>query len=48
MKITKILLLSFCLVLIGSSVTSCTEEEIQPTNIEGNVTGVDDWEKHNV
>jgi hypothetical protein len=43
MNIKKIIILAFCLFLIGGLATSCTEEEVQPTN-----AGLDDWEKHNV
>jgi hypothetical protein len=48
MKNKTLLILSFCFMLIGGLATSCTEEEIEPTWKEGNVTGDDDWEKHNV
>lgn len=51
MKSKKLLLLSFCLIVLGCLATSCTEEDVKPNNgegtwKEGNITGQDDWEKH--
>jgi hypothetical protein len=40
--------LFFFLLIIASIASSCQEENVQPTNIDGNITGQDDWEKHNV
>jgi hypothetical protein len=27
--------------------SSCQEENVNPSNVEGNITRNDDWEKHN-
>lgn len=39
--------LLFFIVLISGALTSCQEETVQPGNKEGNISGQDDWEKHN-
>jgi hypothetical protein len=45
MKSKFALVLTICLILFsGSLMTSCTEEEVAPSNS----AGTDDWEKHNV
>lgn len=41
------LFLLFFIVLTSGALTSCQEETVQPGNKEGNISGQDDWEKHN-
>jgi hypothetical protein len=49
-KITQVIIL---MLLVVTTMSSCQEENIQPSSEplktkEGNIVGVDDWEKHNV
>jgi hypothetical protein len=32
---------------VSAIASSCEEENVQPGNKEGNISGQDDWEKHN-
>jgi hypothetical protein len=48
-KFTKIICLAL-LVITSVFMSSCQEETVQPSDPgkEGNITGTDDWQKHNV
>jgi hypothetical protein len=42
-------ILFFLLILVSGVVSSCEEEMVEPVNTkDGNITGMDDWYKHNV
>jgi hypothetical protein len=48
MKAIKTFTFIVLIVFVTGFVSSCQEEDVNPVNVEGNIAGNDDWEKHNV
>lgn len=41
-------ILFFLLIVVSGILSSCEEEIVEPANLDdGNITGMDDWYKHN-